>query len=69
MGKKKDDQPEEVQQETANAQPEEVQPETAAHICVFRRGILPGQKYIRNCIIPSCGVTEEITYSEWIRTL
>lgn len=32
------------------------------HTHKFKRGVLPGQKYIRQC---ACGVFEPVSYAEW----
>lgn len=33
---------------------------------VWRKGVLPGSKYIKSCQVPKCGVFESIEYAEYI---
>lgn len=31
----------------------------------WRRGMLPGTKYLRICMYPNCGISEQIDYKAW----
>jgi hypothetical protein len=41
---------------------EDVAETEPVHVHHWRRGVLPGQKYIKQCY---CGATEEIDYATW----
>jgi hypothetical protein len=39
-----------------------------SHDHKYKRGMLPGGKYIRTCVFPGCTETEEIDRCEWDKT-
>ncbi|MGH7954349.1 MAG: hypothetical protein ACREOZ_00135 [Gloeomargaritales cyanobacterium] len=54
-----------TQEQVQAREKEALQVRTHAVPHVWKRGILPGQKYIKICAIPFCGVSEEVTMEEW----
>lgn len=42
--------------------PDVEETEVVNHVHKWRRGVLPGQKYVKQCV---CGKMDEVTFAEW----